>query len=142
MSRSIVSALKYENLTEEQKIYFLKYIYNGVGSREFFINPHDLIFKEAAKIHDFEYFVGGTEERRLIIDRNFLDDCLFAANKRPFLRRQLYKIVAYVYYFFLMMLGRFAWEYYPEPADTWEEFLSRYKLYLNKNSKKTISKNS
>ena len=115
---------------KSQEDYFLSNMYNGVGSRSFFINPPDFIFGPAAKIHDFLYFVGGTEEDRKASDEIYN---LYAKNiisQKHGVKRHLYSAIHTVYYFVLKMLGKYAFEYYPEPAKTWDEVVDRYKSYL------------
>lgn len=117
------------DLTPTQLEFFLKYVYNGVGSDELGIDPPDSIFKGAAKGHDFRCFVGGTDHDRIESDKEFLKDCLDRINKSPVWKRPLYKILAYVYYFALWMGSKYAWEYYDKPAENWEEFIKHVIAY-------------
>lgn len=128
--------LELEDLTKEQYDYFKKHIYNGVGSREFPINPHDLIFKKAAEKHDFYYWRGGDDSYRVLADKEYLKDSLIAVKLQPKWKQPFYHSVAYVYYGFLVALGRFAFEYSDEPCKTWEQLLKRFQDYQNKNNKK------
>lgn len=50
--------LDYSELSTKQLNFFLKYIWNGVGSREY-IRPPQFIFSEASKSHDFFFFFVG-----------------------------------------------------------------------------------
>jgi len=116
-----MTALKYEDLTEEQ----ILYCWNGVGSDHFPINPHDLIFKEPSKRHDVLYWIGNTEEDRKRADAWFYVECLEEVEKyRPPLK-WFYRLAAEVYCFFLFRLGKYSFEYGDQPARTWEELKAR-----------------
>ena len=128
--------LEYDNLSQKQKDFFDKSIWNGVGSRDFFINPHDLIFKEASKYHDFAYWRGGPEELRIKADKDFFHRAHSAVRKQSLLKRPFYYATSYVYFYFLKIGGKRAFEYYERPADTWEELLARVNFYFDENPKK------
>lgn len=117
--------LSYDKLTKKQKEFFLEHIWNGVGSSHFFIDPHDLIFKEASVYHDFYYWRGGPEELRHMADKDFFHRCQSAIRKLPMKRRPFYYIAAYTYYFTLKILGKAAWEK-GEVCQTWEELMKRF----------------
>jgi hypothetical protein len=125
----------YFSFTDKQKNYFDKYIWNGVGSREFFINPHDLIFKEASKHHDAEYFIGGTEEDRILADKAFLHQMHQAVRRQSKWKRPFYYLAASIYSIFLKKLGKFAFEYTERRAETFEEMLKHYHNYLERTGK-------
>ncbi|CAB4141259.1 hypothetical protein UFOVP410_98 [uncultured Caudovirales phage] len=127
--------LSYDSLTENQKAYFLKYIWNGVGSRHFFINPHDLIFKEASVYHDFYYWRGGPLTLKKLADKDFLHRCHHSVRQQPRYKQILfYYPIAGIYYFFLKF-GKKAWEKRVTPCKTWEELLEQF-YTKNKNSPK------
>lgn len=113
-------ALKFEDLTEEQ----VRYCFNGVGSDHFPIDPHDLIFREPAKRHDAEYWIGGNEEDRSRCDKLFYSSCLSLVRERKIPARWFCRVALEVYAFFLFGLGKFAFEYGPKPQN-WEELKSR-----------------
>ncbi len=117
--------ISFDNLTKEQQNFFKEHIWNGVGSRHFFLNPHDLKFKEASIYHDFYYWRGGPEELRKLADKDFFHRCHSAISKLPRKRRAFYYIAAYVYYFSLKIFGKAAWEK-GEVCQTWEELVQRY----------------
>jgi hypothetical protein len=119
------SGISYDALTQQQKQFFNEHIWNGVGSRHFFINPHDLIFKEASVYHDFYYWRGGSNELRVLADKDFLSRCLDKIQKLPPKRRPFYYVAAYTYYFFLKTFGKAAWEK-GEVCKTWEELMLRF----------------
>lgn len=127
--------LVYDKLTAKQKSYFKQYIWNGVGSRSFFVNPHDLIFKEASIYHDFYYWRGGPIELISLADRDFFHRCHSAVRKQPAYKRPFYYATSYVYFSFLKLLGKVAWEYAEKPCQTWEELLERVNLYYDENPK-------
>jgi hypothetical protein len=117
--------LSYDSLTKEQKDFFKQHIWNGVGSKHFIIDPHDLIFKEASIYHDFFYWRGGTTQIRKLADKDFLHRCHSSIRRLPKKRRPFYYLAAYVYYTTLRLLGKFAWESGPT-CQTWQELLVRY----------------
>lgn len=129
--------IQLSDLTKDQLLYFTTNIYNGVGSREFFINPHDLIFSPAAMEHDFAYWRGGPDNLRKIADKEFLQHCLVLSKQHTGIRRVFYTNTSYVYYTFLVLLGKYAWEYYDAPANTWEEFLEHFNKYQASKQKQT-----
>lgn len=125
MNKLYERGLSYDKLTSNQKDFFKKYIWNGVGSSHYTINPHDLIFKNASIYHDFNYFRGGNDELRELADSDFINRSLAAVRSQKFYKQPFYWVVAYIYYFGLVIFGKKAWEYYEEPADSWSEFMSR-----------------
>ena len=124
--------LSFDTLPPPQKAYFLTHIWNGVGSRHFFINPHDLIFKEASIYHDFYYWRGGPEKVRLMADKDFFMRCKDAVKKAPWHLRPFYSIAAIVYTQFLR-LGKSAWEYGEVPAQNWEQFIHNIECFYDMN---------
>jgi hypothetical protein len=117
--------LSYDKLTKEQKEFFIEHIWNGVGSSHFFINPHDLIFKEASIHHDFYYWRGGPDRLRKLADKDFFHRCHDKIRQLPKKRRPFYYASAYAYYFTLKLLGKAAWEK-GEVCQTWNELLHRF----------------
>lgn len=123
------AGLSFDKLRPNQQEFFKRYIWNGVGSKHFFINPHDLIFKEASLYHDFYYWRGGPLELKKLADEDFLHRCHAAVRKQPKWKRPFYYAVAAVYYTFLR-LGKVAWEYGEAPCQTWQELLDNvYRFY-------------
>jgi hypothetical protein len=123
--------LLYNDLTQKQRDWFLTYVWNGVGSREY-IKPPQLIFEEASKWHDFGYFRGGNEDLRKEVDREFFHKAHSAVRKQPIAQRPFYYAMSYVYFYGLKKLGSKAWELYPEPAKTWEEFVDRVFAFFDR----------
>lgn len=123
--------LSYDSLSESQRNYFLKNIWNGVGSRHFFINPHDLIFKEASVYHDFYYWRGGPLNLKDIADKDFLHRCHSAVRKQSKIKQPFYYFIAATYYFFLKF-GKTAWESRAEPCQTWNDLLA---IFYTRNPK-------
>lgn len=133
--------LQLEDLTPEQFQYFKQNIYNGVGSREFPINPRDFIFKKAALRHDFYYFRLGDDNVRYQADLQYKEDGLAAIKEQPRWKQPFYRLVHHIYCFFLFKLGPYAWEYGPQPVKTWEQYLQSYNNYLvRKTTKKSYIK--
>lgn len=52
---------------------------NGVGQKGGIINPPDLAFGAAGDRHDWDYWIGGTEQDRKVADDRFLSNMLRAA---------------------------------------------------------------
>lgn len=132
------TGLQYDNLTDEQELFFLTHIWNGVGSREFFIDPHDLIFKIPSMYHDFYYFGGGDEERRQMSDWDFYLRCKREVLNISWWKRPFLYSAAYIYYFFLKIGGKYAFEYTDKPAETWEEYMEIVNSYLIKSGKEPL----
>lgn len=109
--------LKFEDLTKEQLDYFC----NGVGSAHFPINPHDLIFKSPSKRHDFLYWLGGTDEDRILADEIFYLESLLEIGKQKWIPcRLFYFSVLELYMMFLRPLGKYAFEY-GSKRESWDE---------------------
>ena len=108
------------NITQEQ----LMEVWNGVGSQSFDYKPPTFCFLEASKEHDLRYYIGGSELDRIAADFKFLKDGL----KACFSKKENYKYIpiAFVYYFFLVILGPFAFEY-GKKADSWDLVEGRVK---------------
>lgn len=122
--------IRYGDLTPKQKEYFDKHIWNGVGSREYFLNPHDLIFKEPSKWHDCDYFVGGPDLRRKMADKDFLYRCHQEVKKQSLIKRPFYYVMAAIYHYCLKRFSRPAWELYVHPARNWSELIKHFNSYL------------
>jgi len=122
--------LQYEDLTEDQ----INLIWNGVGSSHFFIDPHDLIFKEPSKKHDFYYWRGGTEEHKKEADLIFYKECKEKVNEHEGLAWLFYSTAAWTYYQFVKHLGKYSFEYADKPAETWKEIYKRWEAYQEQNS--------
>lgn len=127
--------LSYDSLTDSQKAFFRKFVWNGLGSRDAHIDPHDLIFKNASIYHDWYYFVGGPDKLRIAADKEFLVNCNKLVLKERAWKRWFYYPVSYVYYFFIKIGSKLAWEYYDEPAQTWEEFIEHVMTYFDRKKK-------
>lgn len=119
-------ALELEDLTDEQYEFFIRHIWNGVGSQEFALKPPALIFNPASVRHDFYYWRGGGEIERLAADVRFLNEALQACDYMPWTTRWFYVGAAHVYYRGLRVLGQRSFEYSERPAETWEEFFARW----------------
>ena len=116
----------YDTLTDEQREYFLTYIWNGVGSRDFSVTPPQLIFRGPSAYHDFAYWLGGTEEDRNKADKQFLIDELDQVRREKHItQKPFYFMMAYVYYLGLAAIGKKAFEY-GGPRTNWEEYKSYY----------------
>jgi hypothetical protein len=92
---------KYEDLTPSEK----KYLCNGAGRKGWQgkLVP-DLVFREAANRHDFDYWRGCTEKDRDKADERFMSNMVHCAinkdngKKRALFFRFLYLRLAPIYY--------------------------------------------
>lgn len=136
LSDLYTTGINYEKLTDEQKKFFDKWVWNGVGSNSYVIDPPDLIFKYPSKVHDLFFFAGGNDERRKLADKDFLKRCLEVSKKKKLWIKRYYFIgISYIYYVALVLLSKKAWEYYDQPAETWEEVIERVKAYYIREGK-------
>ena len=124
--------LTLDGLTPDQYKYFKENIYNGVGSRDFALDPHDLIFKKAAEYHDFAYWRGGTEQDRKEADKRFKRDCVDAAWNQKARSFLFYISAAYIYYYAVKFLGKYSFIYREEPLDNWKDLKE---AFIKKTSK-------
>lgn len=125
------NGLLYDDLTDEQKKYFLIHLWNGVGSREYVLDPPDSIFSVPSIYHDFWYLRGGPIELRKLADLDFYYRCVYEVRKRPKWKRPFYHFLATVYYYGLKYLGKKAWDKYDVPIADWRDFVHRTSKYLN-----------
>lgn len=123
------------DLTTNQFDFYHKYIFNGLGSRESWINPRDFIFRPAALHHDFWGIRGGPDALRVKADSDFYTKCKELADQEIWIKRIFYRSVAWVYYQALVQLSQIAWEYHDEPAKNWAEFIGNFKFYYARNGK-------
>lgn len=101
----------YQDLTKNQLKFFLKYVFNGLGS-DSFPKPPPLIFMDAAKEHDFWAWVGGTEEDRKWATKEFFHRAHDAVRKERKWKRPFYYLMSYIYYYILRKFDGLTWEYY------------------------------
>lgn len=134
--------LKYEDLTNKQRKYFLEQIFNGVGSREYIMPPQS-IFKSCAVRHDFYYWVGKSEEDKNQVDKDFLYEARqkirtrYTRKQTPlfFIKKPFYYTLAHIYYLVLKKLGKKAFEYDTHYVENFDEFLVVVDNYYDKNPK-------
>ena len=125
--------LQYSDLTYEQTTFFLTYVYNNVRLREFPIDIAQFTFEEQNRIHDFEYWRGGTEKDRRRADRKFLAGCLSTTLKRIMVRYWIPFCVGIIgYWIVIRAFGRFSFYYADTPASTWKEFVDRCECLTEK----------
>jgi len=85
---------------------------NGVGAKGSVLTPilnnlpSSHIFREPANAHDVFYHQGKTESTRKIADKIFLELMLNEAKKLSFIRRKLYKALAYRNYYAVRIFGK------------------------------------
>lgn len=97
----------YESLTPEEKAW----VCNGAGPKNGPDVP-DFIFTEAANRHDFDYWLGFSDQDRARADNRFLDNMLAKAKTQAgWWARQWYTVVAWRYYSAVRWLGRPAFSF-------------------------------
>lgn len=94
--------LKYSDLTDEQK----EIICNGCGGKSGWLNPPEFLFNASCNQHDFYYWRGGTESDRLEADKAFYEAMLVDVNMAVWYKRAYYKMIAYVYYRSVRLVGK------------------------------------
>jgi len=124
-----VDKLLYDNLTTAQRQFFLKYLYNGVGSGSFPIKPPRFVFSNAAKYHDFASWSGGTEKDRIEASREFFHKAHDTIRQQPWRKQPFYYFISYVYYRILKKVDGMSWSYFTAPAKDWTEFIDHVRQY-------------
>lgn len=92
--------IRFRDLTPEQ-VYALKESgeLNGCGGKGSYVPVPDFIFEASCDHHDFNYWLGGTEEDRAEADRQFYEAMLRDADSQgSWYTRAWYRWWAYVYY--------------------------------------------
>ncbi len=110
-------ALRYRNLTDEEK----NAITNGCGAKGGFISVPNFIFRASCRHHDFNYWLGNTEDDRRKADRQFYEAMKRdAAMVRSFWKRLYYRAWAWIYY---KAVTHFGVRYfnYADQQKTWED---------------------
>lgn len=93
--------IKYADLTLAQKAF----ICNGCGGKGGWVNPPEFIFHASCNHHDFNYWVGGTEEDRLRADKGFYNAMKVDIASKPIQFRPYYHVWAYTYYKSVRLIG-------------------------------------
>jgi hypothetical protein len=74
-------------------------ICNGCGGKGGTIDPPEWRFHDSCLVHDFAYWIGGTESDRRRADKAFYDDMRQACRMRKqWWQRPWYYMMAWVYY--------------------------------------------
>lgn len=95
-----MTKVRFNDLTSEQ-LYVLKEVgeLNGCGGKGSYIPIPDWIFTASCDHHDFNYWIGGTEDDRAEADWQFYQAMLEDANSQTsWWKRGWYRWWAYVYY--------------------------------------------
>lgn len=131
LSKLYNSGLNFDELTKEQQLFFKQHLWNGVGSRDYPIDPPDSIFKGPSIYHDFWYLRGGPEDLQHLADLDFLYRCMDKIDTRKtWWKKPFFRILAYIYYYGLGFLGKKAWDVYPEASQNWDKFIKRTSKYI------------
>lgn len=127
-----MNKLLYDDLTNDQREWFLKYLWNGVGSNSLPLKPPAFVFSEASKYHDYSSFSGGDEQDRIEASKEFFHKAHSTIRKQPLRKRPFYYLISYIYYRVLKKVDGITWSYYERPASNWFEFIQRVKDYFYK----------
>jgi len=94
-----MTKVRWGDLTEEQKDK-LREIgeLNGCAGKGSWIDPPDWIFTASCDQHDFNYWLGGSEEAREKADLQFYEAMLADANSMPWYSSWYYRWMAWIYY--------------------------------------------
>lgn len=88
-----MTPIVYDNLTKEELNFIVT---NNCGGKTFDVPEFD--FVGACARHDVDYYIGSTQEERLISDRKFLDKMLEITRAQSWWRRWYLYGIAYSYY--------------------------------------------
>ena len=99
--------IRYKNLTDKQKLH----ICNGCGSKGSIIPVPNFIFEACCNHHDFQYWLGCTEEQRKKADQQFLVEMLVDAVRSK--RKVFYSSWAVIYYTAVRLRGKKHFYYAP-----------------------------
>lgn len=102
--------LEFDDLTDAE----LDIVSDGTGCGAKGADVPDWIFLWACLEHDFDYWVGGTEQDRYMADRRFRQHMLEAASYEPWYVRWWYQALANVYYAAVRYVSK-KFFYYGEP---------------------------
>lgn len=109
----MTNKIRYRHLTEDQK----NIICNGCGGKGGLVKPpHRTFFKKECNHHDFNYFLGHTEDHRAKADLQLLMAMKKKVQNNPIteLRSELHWSVRYVAPDFVVrkIMLRWCWAYY------------------------------
>lgn len=91
--------IRFASITENQKESLIANgTLNGCGGKGSFLNPPDWIFTASCYHHDFNYWLGHTEEDRKKADWQFYQAMVYDANQHPWYKKYLYRVIAWTYY--------------------------------------------
>jgi hypothetical protein len=85
---------KFRELTAAE----IKKVCNGCGAKGGWIKPPDFIYEDSCQHHDYNYYLGFTEEHRKKADKQFYEDMRRQIKEVNILRRPALHVVAYGYY--------------------------------------------
>ena len=94
--------VRYNDLTVDER----KHICNGCGGKGGWINPPEFKFHASCNHHDFNYWLGCTEDDRLKADKQFYTAMKKDADRLPWYRRYSHKVLAFTYYRAVRRFGK------------------------------------
>lgn len=97
-----MSALRYRNLNEVQR----RFICNGCGGKGGLFKPPNYLFEASCDHHDFNYWLGFTEEHRKLADVQFLQAMLRDSRRAPWWKRWWLQGAAWRYYYAVRACGK------------------------------------
>lgn len=103
MQRKTQRKIRYRHLTAKQK----SEICNGCGGKGGWVKPpHRKFFEEECNQHDFNYFLGFTEEHRKKADLQLRDAMISKVKTLGFWNRQRLGPWCHIYYMAIRMAGK------------------------------------
>lgn len=127
-----------KNLSKQEYKFFIKNIWNGVGS-EYLPKPPPFIFKRASIRHDFLYWAGGCKKERKEADLIFLEECIRACNCKKYrfkiFKKIIYILIAFLYWISLRIIGGLSFEYCEEQCIEFNCIIKKWRR--NEDNKQT-----
>jgi len=106
-----MTKVRFRDLTPEQ----IDLICNGCGGKGHWLDPPDWLFTASCNHHDFNYWLGCTEENRKEADRQFYEAMLAdAAAADSWWKRTWCKVMAFIYYKAVRLFAKDYFYYGPE----------------------------
>ena len=105
-----MTAVRYGDLTDEERAL----ICNGCGPKGAVLDAPDWLFEASCDHHDFNYWLGHTEDDRRRADWQFYEAMLRDAHRKAsFWNEWWYRLMAWTYYKAVRAFGKSAFYYGP-----------------------------
>jgi len=121
--------LNFQDLSYQHLYYFKRYLANGFGTSEFFLNYSELLLpKNTSLEHEFDYLKGGTNKDKIIADKKYIISCFENFYKVSIPLIPLYFLFFILFYAWMSLLGFLVFEYHKPPFKTYCEMKKYYKI--------------